>query len=366
MAELKMAEKSIILSILVITHNQRELLKRCLDSVLGQKLNVSFEVIVSDDRSDDGTEEYICELQEQIKSGKKKITNLQELVYSRCNSNDCDPKNVSERCGWNKLNAYQHAKGEYFVNIDADDFLRSDDIYQAQLDMLKTHPECSMCMQDVWEVKDGESVDNGYRWPSNGTLSNGQILFAKDVITIYRALNQCYMIHRHPDDDMMQLYGKHFDDTIITQHHLRYGPAVYVNRADYVWVRYANSITMALHGDDDDVEYGLLPLHHVRFIPAFAPLFMQEGLRLMVRMMKKIANNGYRWQLTDKTQLAFRETPGYIYRVFSTNSPKWLDRVRLRYIRLVVLLYSRCGLTNWRYLYGLLIGRDSASRIRWK
>ncbi len=93
-----------ILSILVITHNQRDLLKRCLDSVLGQKLNVSFEVIVSDDRSEDGTAEYILDLQEQLKNGKRQISNLQELVYTRCNSNDCDPKNVSERCGWNKLN----------------------------------------------------------------------------------------------------------------------------------------------------------------------------------------------------------------------------------------------------------------------
>ena len=81
MAELKMAEKSIILSILVITHNQRELLKRCLDSVLGQKLNVPFEVIVSDDRSDDRTAEYMAELIQQWKDGELKINNL---VDQRC------------------------------------------------------------------------------------------------------------------------------------------------------------------------------------------------------------------------------------------------------------------------------------------
>ena len=239
-----------ILSILVITHNQRELLKRCLDSVLGQKLTVPFEVVVSDDRSDDGTAEYMAELQEEISNGKWQIEYLINLVYTRCNSNDCVPKNVSERCGWNKLNAYQHARGEYFVNIDADDYLKSDTIYQAQLDMLLAHSDCSMCMQDVWQVDDGVPEENGMRWPSFGKLQNGQIMQPKQIVSPYRVLNQCYMIRRHPEVDSAALYGKHFDDTIITIHHLQFGPCVYLDRADYVWVQYNTSITKTLQGDD--------------------------------------------------------------------------------------------------------------------
>lgn len=355
-----------ILSILVITHNQYDLLKRCLDSVLGQKLNVPFEVIVSDDRSVDGTAEFIAELQSQIKNGERVVPNLQELVYTRCNSNDCDPKNVSERCGWNKLNVYNHARGKYFVNIDADDFLRNDDIYQAQLDMLEAHPECSMCMQDVWQIKNGESLDKGIRWPSGGKLKNGQILSAKEIIISYRALNQCYMIRRHPEVDCASLYGKYFDDTIITQHHLQFGPIVYLDRADYVWVQYKTSITKTLQGDDNLVEYGLLFLHHIRFVPAFASEFMYEGLTELIHMLKVLAEKDYHWQLTERTQASFRETPGWIYRVFSYNQSKWYDRMKLRYVRMVALLYSRYKLTNWKYLYGLLIDRKSASKIDWE
>ena len=354
-----------ILSILVITHNQRELLKRCLDSVLGQKLNVSFEVIVSDDRSDDGTAEFIAELQEKFSNGKLQITNLVDLVYTRCNSNDCDPKNVSERCGWNKLNVYNHARGKYFVNIDADDFLRNDDIYQAQLDMLEAHPEYSMCMQDVWQVNEGEPIENGFRWPSYGRLENEKILAPIDIIDKYRALNQCYMIRRHPEVDCASLYGKHFDDTIITLHHLQFGSCVYLNRADYVWVQYKTSITKTLQGDDNLVEYGLLQLHHIRFVPMYANLCMQEGLSEFVHMLKVLSEKNYHWQLTERSQAAFRETPGRIYRVFSHPQSTFLDRLYLRYVRIVALLYSSYGLTNWKYLYGLLIDRKSASKIDW-
>ena len=366
MAELKMAEKSIILSILVITHNQRELLKRCLDSVLMQKLNVPFEVIVSDDRSDDGTAEYMATLIQLWKDGELAVANLIEIVYTRCNSDDCDPKNVSERCGWNKLNAYQHARGEYFVNVDADDYLKSNDIYQAQLDMLAAHPECSMCMQDVWEINDGEALDKGVRWFAGANMPYGEVLSPQEIITKYRALNQCYMIHRHPDDDMMQLYGKHFDDTIITQHHLQFGPCVYLDRADYVWVRYDNSITKSMNKDEDAVIYGLLPLHHIRLIPAFASEFMKQGVPELIRSLKILSRNRYRWTLSESTMCGFREAPGRVYRVFSDNNSTFLKRIYLCYVRMVILIYKYFGFTNWCYLYGLLVSLEASRKISWR
>ena len=355
-----------ILSILVITHNQRDLLKRCLDSVLGQKLKVPFEVIVSDDRSVDGTVEFIAELQSQIMSGERVVPNLQELVYTRCNSNDCDPKNVSERCGWNKLNVYNHAQGKYFVNIDADDFLRSDDIYQAQLDMLETHPECSLCQQGVWILNDGEPLERGRVEYKHPMLQQGKIIKTNHACMMgLRDLNQSYMIRRHPEVDCAKLYGKYFDDTIITLHHFQFGSIVYLDRADYVWVQYKTSISNTLSGDDHLVEYGLLFLHHIRFIPAFASEFMQEGLRGLIHMLKVLAEKNYRWELTERSQASFREFPGRIYRILSHPQSTLTDRLFLRYVRIVALLYKRYNCTDWRYLYGLLIDRKSASKIGW-
>ena len=356
-----------VLSILVITHNQRDLLKRCMQSVLGQKLNVPLEVIVSDDRSDDGTAEYMEELIQQWKDGGLAIKNLIDIVYTRCNSNDCDPKNVSERCGWNKLNVYQHARGEYFVNIDADDYLKSDTIYQAQLDMLMAHPECSMCQQRVWMLNEGDSIEKGHVELQHPMLQNGRILKTNHINMMgLRDLNQSYLIRRHPEVDCAALYGKHFDDTIITLHHLQFGPVVFIDRADYVWVQYDKSITKTLQGDNNLVEYGLLQLHHIRFIPTMASLFMEAGLRDIIHMLKALAAKNYRWALTERTQAAFRETPGRIYRVLSHPQSTLCDRLYLRYVRLVALLYSRYKWSNWQYLYGLLISREAARKINWK
>jgi len=352
-----------VLSILVITHNQRELLKRCLSSVLGQKLNVPFEVIVSDDRSDDGTAEYISELQNQITNGELQITNLTQLIYTRCNSNDCNPANVSERCGWNKLNAYLQAKGDYFVNIDADDFLRSNDIYQVQLDILSAHPECSMCMQDLWQINEGDPIEKGVSIFTKCGFEDHHIFTPYEVIAHYRILNQCYMIQRHPEVDCKQLYGKYFDDSIITLHHLQFGSCVFVNRADYVWVRSNGSITKSLGDEDKFFEYNLLPLHHVRFIPSLAPVIMKAGVKPLTHFFKILAQKHYSWQLTERTQLAFSQTPGIIYRIFESNKSSGYDRMRLRYMRLALLLFNRFSFTNWHYLYTIMIGKKEANEV---
>lgn len=359
-----------LLSVLVISFNQRELLRRCFQSLLAQRIRVPWEIVLSDALSHDGTyelgEEYAAKYNALAAKPNKEGFYTPEFVLVHCDTDEGGALNRTECCGWMKRTAYVHARGDFFVNIDADDYLKTNDIYQLQLDMLAAHPECSMCMQDVWQLNDGDSIDVGFRWPSFGKLSNEQILTPKAIIFDYRALNQCYMIRRHSEVDCAALYGKHFDDTIITLHHLQFGPAVYIDRADYVWVKYKSSISHSIVGDDNAIQYGLLPLHHTHFIPAFASLFIQDGLKDLVHMFKVLADKQYRWTLSEQTLSAFREAYGHIYHVFSHPQSTFCDRIYLWYVRLVALLYSRFGCTNWRYLYGLLISREAARKINWK
>ena len=344
-----------ILSILVISHNQRELLRRCMHSLLAQKIRVSHEIVISDDRSTDGTwqliQEYEINYPAMLQNGDYWTP---QVVGTQCNSNECNPLNVSERCGWNKLNVYQHARGKYFVNIDADDYLKSDDIYQLQLDMLEAHPECAMCMQDVWQINDGADLNTGLRWPTFTKMDSGTILSVKDIITQYRALNQCYMIRRHPEEDCAALYGKHFDDTIITQHHLQFGPCVYLDRADYVWVKYGTNITCTLKGDDNLVEYALLPLHHVRYLPMFKDIFMEDGLNIFIHRFKEMASKRYRLNLTNRSLLSIQHTDGRIYRLLECNT--WSHRQQLRLLRVALLLFKKLHCKNYQLLYRLMVG----------
>lgn len=325
-----------VLSILVITHNQKELLKRCLKSVLEQELRVPFEVIVSDDRSTDGTEEWVESLCDE------------RIVYTHCNSDECNPTCTSERCGWNKLNAYCHAQGDYFVNIDADDYLRSKDIYQKQLDMLLTHPECSMCMQRALTLKEEQPESEGNAWPKQKILQNGAVIQIEDFFMQgLRGLNQTYMTRRHPEDNMRTLYGKWYDDTVITYHHLQYGPVVFLDRADYVWMQYKTSITHELNTDDCLVTYGLLALTHIQLIPYFKYWYIREEIGAMIHLMKVAPEYPH---LSEQYRNYLKQFDGFLFRYFTAENHGWSDRLRYLAARVILLIISKFNLTGKRWL----------------
>ena len=333
-----------ILSILIVTHNQRILLERCLESVLSQSLSVPFEVIVSDDRSKDGTKEFVESIRKRYEGVKK---NLLALNYFYCDSDECHPTNTSERCGWNKLNAYLHAEGKYFVNVDADDYLRSNDIFQLQVDMLEVHPECSMCMQRSLSVKEGDSFENGFASPQSPLLQNGRIISAETVIRErLRGVNPTYMIRRRPDDDMNRLYGKWFDDTVITYHHLQFGPIVFIDRADYVWVHYPDSISHRMTHDDTILLYGLLPLHHAQMIPSFKYLFLLYGLSDMVHMFKWAPKYP---ELSKQYRDYWASNKGFIYGYYTEEKHSLFSTVRYILTRYLLLTVKKTHLKNPRW-----------------
>ena len=153
------------LSVMVISHNQAHLIRRCLDSILAQKITAPWEIVISDDASTDDTWDVIQEYVKQYSESKKKgEMYVPKIKAYQINSSDYNPTVTSDRCAANKANVYMHAEGKYCVNIDADDYLLGDDIYQYQIDQLDAHPECSVAVQNIWYQNEGETEENGHSW----------------------------------------------------------------------------------------------------------------------------------------------------------------------------------------------------------
>lgn len=338
-----------VLSVLVISHNQRDLLPRCLDSVLSQKLTVPYEVIVSDDRSTDGTWELIQDYEKRYAGIVKGV---------KCNSDLCQPATRSERCGWNKATAYKHSQGEYFVNIDADDYLRGDSIYQHQLDLLMANPTCSMCQQRGWQVNDGEPLESGHAWPIHFKLKEGAILTPSNVI-LYElsGLNPTYMIRRHREENPAEKYGKLYDDTVITLYHLQFGNVVFTDRADYVWVQYNNSISNSDKGDERKLMYALLPYQHALLVPKFKAYFMSLANLPLLYILKKSLFR--KIALKPGTIQHLAQFDGFIFRYYTSGQKGLASRLRLaRILILYRQIRRKKKLTkeNRDKLYQLLIG----------
>lgn len=319
---------------MVVSHNQKELLPRCLDSILGQKLDVPYEIIVSDDRSTDGTWDVI----------EQYVRHYPDIVKGiHCNSDECNPDNKSDRCGWNKATAYKHCCGEFFVNIDADDYLSGDDIYQLQIDQLRAHPECSMCQQLAWQLDDGKPHDTGFAWPESPWFTTGRVMnvdgvLKKDLLGV----NTTYMIRRCGDENPAEKYGKYFNDTVITLYHMQFGPVVMLERAGYVWMQYNTSISNATYGKEGDVFYGMLSLQLASLLPQLRmSLLGRRDLRLYHLLQHCIKG---KVMISDNLRDRYKHFDGFLFKYLLSDQRSLKGKVR---ILKALLIYNRCSRDNF-------------------
>lgn len=221
-----------LLSIIVISHDMREGLKRCIDSILEQHIPFEYEIIISDDASSDGSWELALEYQSKYP----------EIRAYQCNTDDFNPANRSARSGWNRCNGYKYVTGKYLAHIDGDDFLMSgSDIYRKQVELLECHPECSCCMANDYILKDGEDISK-IALKHQEFFETGEILNSEKYIRKYFRESHCFVYRINIDVDPIKLYGGYYVDTLITDHHLQFGNIVCLNDAGYVYVQYNTSI----------------------------------------------------------------------------------------------------------------------------
>lgn len=218
------------LSVVVISHNQKEVLKRCLDSILAQKTTFPVEVIVSDDRSTDGTREML------LSDYKENVTSV------FFDSDTVDTTFTLERAAYNRINGLKYATGKYLVHTDGDDFFTSTDIFQLMVDKLEAHPECNLCCQNYCIVP--EDNINAPHTPFNNSkhFELESILTAEEFLTeVGPVVNACICARRTNLVRVTELDGKLYDDNDITMRYLGNSPVALVNRCDFVYVQYKKS-----------------------------------------------------------------------------------------------------------------------------
>lgn len=345
------------LSILIIAHNQREYLKRCVESVLKQKLPFSYEIIISDDHSTDGTWEL-------IEDYCKCYTQIQGV---HCEMDYMNPICNSERCGLNKLNAYLHSSGKYFVNLDADDYLVGTDVYKRQWELLEAHPECSMCQHCVLHVNDGEPLEDGFSYFADiptGTIYHNAYLVANNNML---DINQGFMIRRNPDVDMKVKLGKYFNDRSITYLHLLYGHCIYLNAFGYVYVMYNSAISnySGYTREELAIKQSADILTRIQLIPEWAGVFMRHcGIRAVANIFRY---RNSKVTLTNNKKMTYREFRGFTFDYFLKEKRSFVEHLRalcLRWLFYVIRkLNFNTGAGFYKCLYALATSKQEANKI---
>ncbi len=121
----------VLVSICCITYNQKEYIRDALEGFVNQRTDFSYEVLIHDDASTDGTAEIIREYADRYPEMIKPILQT-ENQYSKGLTNISGTYN------------FPRAKGRYIAMCEGDDYWTDGSKLQKQVDFLEMHPDCSL------------------------------------------------------------------------------------------------------------------------------------------------------------------------------------------------------------------------------
>lgn len=342
-----MHNQQIILSIIVISHNQEKELTRCVESILVQQIPFAYELILSDDRSSDGTFELAQEYAQKYPH---------VIQATQCNSDECNPANNSQRSGWNRCNGYKLATGKYIAHVDADDYFRAGSrVYEKQVLSLEKNQECSMALSSVWWLDEGYVEDKGKPWNRTHPYKDGDVFSVSDFIHHNMfIINQAFIQRRNPDVDPIKRYGKRYVDSVITYHHLQFGKIVYVEACDYVYVQHKSSVAgqMAAANHDMDVLW-CMGIYISAFMPNYWNIFINNKIDYWsIRRVIDLALAEYK--LSENNQKSIQDINIFIYQCFCKKI-NMFDKFRLIMAKQMMKFMERYKLSGHKKLAYILM-----------
>ena len=126
-------ETEILVSVLVTTYNHKNYIRQCLDSMIAQRTDFEYEIIVRDDASTDGTSDIVREYADKF-PGKVVPYILEENYFSKGMTNVSFAK------------MFGMSRGKYIAICEGDDFWTDPEKLQVQTDFLEAHPDYSLCV----------------------------------------------------------------------------------------------------------------------------------------------------------------------------------------------------------------------------
>lgn len=127
-----------IVSVLLITYNQQDFIAQAIESVLMQKVNFPYEIIIGEDLGPDNTRAICEEYARRVESGEsivdRQMVSIKVLPRT---------KNLGVTGNW--CDCAQQAQGKYMMMLDGDDYWTDPYKMQMQIDFMEAHPECVIC-----------------------------------------------------------------------------------------------------------------------------------------------------------------------------------------------------------------------------
>ena len=159
------------LSIIIVTWNIREVLKDCLVSLYREDLNVSFEVILFDNGSEDGTPDMVEAEFPQVSL----IRHHENLGFPKANNR-----------------AIEHAQGDYIVLLNSDTVIIEPSVFSQWVEFMDRHPEAGASGCRLQYPDGNHQVGDAGFQPGLATVFNYAFFLSKIFPRLFRGLFVSY------------------------------------------------------------------------------------------------------------------------------------------------------------------------------
>lgn len=207
-----------LVSISCLTYNHAPFIRRCLDGFMMQKTNFTFEVLIHDDASTDGTADIIREYE-------KKYPDVFKPIYEEENQYQ------KGRSGTMVFN-FPRALGKYIALCEGDDYWTDPLKLQKQVDILEADESLVACFTDCMMVDKEGNVIQEKRYTvkreNAGRYNLREFLEDKNTSTlslVFRNIHREELLHNHK-----KLKNKYMDDWQLYICLLIYGDMYYMNQ----------------------------------------------------------------------------------------------------------------------------------------
>lgn len=194
--ELKMENEDIAVSVVMLTYNHEKYVGKAIESVLAQKTEFRYELLIGDDCSSDKTRQVIEQYAE-------KYPEVIRAVYH--------DHNVG--CTKNLVHMYKLARGKYIAHCEGDDYWTSTSKLQLQYDCLEADPGASAVTHQFEIIsEDDKEINRSMSWirfkkkfyarDFDGTVLPGQTstLFQRNIFRDDNEKLKLFLENKHIGD----------------------------------------------------------------------------------------------------------------------------------------------------------------------
>jgi len=229
-------------SVSIVTFNHEKFIAQAIDSVLMQKTDFDYEIIIGEDESEDNTrtivKDYKSRYQDKIRLF---LNNRKKLIYI----------NGRPTGRLNLINNLRHAQGEYVALLEGDDYWTDPYKLQKQVDFLDSNPDFSICFHNAYrlnELDECQLMLGSYLCTENQkTVSN-----LEDIMTNNFIPTLTVMYRNKLFDDFPEWYlHVPFGDWPLHILNAQFGKIGYLNETMAVYRMHPGGATASIFGNKE-------------------------------------------------------------------------------------------------------------------